>query len=379
LRPNSAEAQELLFQIADYQAQIAYWQDVIKKVDRSLGVGYVAEGTRQYEKINPEAIAAGYPEPPQGFYYYRLPEAQAEATGLQYQLAKLKIRDPEKKIIENYRVFRNENDEIELRQVEGTRRTQDRKESAAQRSNQTVSTELQQAIDARAQQIGWTDADIGRIKSYAGIIEKLYYRKASNIDELLSPLNKANFSEVQYKAFRQGLRERIVNDIFTDSKDQAKQLALFVEYRELMPDSASKGELFRSFARRSLTEHQSAFIDRIEGRSAEINNMNKSADDAIFVKEKLLGEAPPPGKNYLVEYKSGRQAFKSNQAKTYSQLLSNGQILTRDGNLYDGFAYIFDKKSYATNAMNVIKDLNKQIYVGYYDDKGVLQWMPRPQ
>jgi tetratricopeptide (TPR) repeat protein len=42
LRPNSAEAQDLLSQIADYQGQIAYWADVINKVDRSLGRGYVA-------------------------------------------------------------------------------------------------------------------------------------------------------------------------------------------------------------------------------------------------------------------------------------------------------------------------------------------------
>jgi hypothetical protein len=42
LPPNSAEVQELLSQIAYYQGKIVYWEDVINKVDRSLGRGYVA-------------------------------------------------------------------------------------------------------------------------------------------------------------------------------------------------------------------------------------------------------------------------------------------------------------------------------------------------
>ena len=45
LPPNSAEAQELLSQIANYQEEIAHWQNVlVNEVDRSLGVGYVAGG-----------------------------------------------------------------------------------------------------------------------------------------------------------------------------------------------------------------------------------------------------------------------------------------------------------------------------------------------
>ena len=54
--PNSTEAEGLLFEIADYQEQITFWEHIlVKEVDGALGVGYVAgKKSKKSESTGPE-------------------------------------------------------------------------------------------------------------------------------------------------------------------------------------------------------------------------------------------------------------------------------------------------------------------------------------
>jgi len=91
-----------------------------------------------------------------------------------------------------------------------------------------------------------------------------------------------------------------------------------------------------------------------------------------------VGENSPPTGKYLVEEKFGRNAFDEKQAQRYSSFLqNNGKVRTADGKEYSGIIYFFDNKEAAETAINQMKGLSANIYIGFYDNSGDLIWFER--
>jgi hypothetical protein len=253
---------------------------------------------------------------------------------------------------------------------------------------------------------GWTPEDAGQVRKWAGIIKVLHDEMAARgsvpgdfFDRLFDGIDPRlglgpDFGEAAYRRFRSRVREQIA-DFIADIDDGVKRRELLNRFlHDLQPDIKSKGEQLSAYRRSRMRSASGGRFEPIEDVPLTIHEPvgdAKIADGAITVSADGPPGAPPPGR-YLVEDKAGAAAFKPSQADGYSARLENGagSIETSRGTppnmkkeTFDGVVYIFDDAKSTDQALAKIGDLDQpnalheKIYIGYYDESGTLQWLPR--
>jgi peptide methionine sulfoxide reductase MsrA len=256
-----------------------------------------------------------------------------------------------------------------------------RKSRAAQENSQRLEDfpELEDALETRQKESNWTSEDIGQIRKWADVIEKLQSQMGGsnglNLDNLLKDI-PAEYKEKHYEQFRHQLRDKTIQAILTEP-DGSKRQELLQEFLDLQPDPKSKGELFTAFRKQTQGENIEGIREKDTALKLD-NETGRVADDVISVTDDI--EAGPPVGKYLVEDKAGPGAFKLDQAKDYFESLDpvNGTVKTKDGKQYNGIVYFFDSRESAQNAKRIIQGLShkEKIYVGYYNAQSKLEWLP---
>ncbi|HBE61114.1 MAG TPA: hypothetical protein DDW56_27395 [Cyanobacteria bacterium UBA11366] len=213
------------------------------------------------------------------------------------------------------------------------------------------------------------------------------------LPKLVEGINTKNQKKSE-STFRNKLYQEIVNFVVKQPED--KRMNLLEELRLMMHDKeASQGRLFTEFRNETMEEGLTRNKDNSRTLNQDgIDNKRRNADDVITVDKELkeegsdaIKEGSPPMGNYLVEDKAGDSfTTKSSeqQLENYQKHLAKGdKIETKIDNekriagTYDGVIYFFDSENSALNAMDKIQNMHPKIYVGYYNEKAQLTWMPR--
>ncbi|NUQ23494.1 MAG: DUF4157 domain-containing protein [Saprospiraceae bacterium] len=244
------------------------------------------------------------------------------------------------------------------------------------------------ALDRVANRQGWTPEDIGRIRSWGGVMLELRNRLAAsgkrvpdNFFENLLVNLPANYSRTDYDAFRRALRQRVIDHVMT--LPVSTQMAALEGFLGRLPriqdelgiprlDVASQGSFFSQYrrsridAQEGISNYPDAMVKMRDGRMA---------DGAINVRRRLTEGAPPRG-NYLVDDKSGLSAFSIEQARNYARHVRRGTLRTGD-RAYNGVVYFFQTEAAAQGAFEQLQrnKLTKGIFVSYFDETGEMRWV----
>ncbi|MEW5868193.1 MAG: hypothetical protein AB1894_02885 [Chloroflexota bacterium] len=242
---------------------------------------------------------------------------------------------------------------------------------------------------------GWGDEDVAQIRKWGKVVQKLHAEMQARgevpkdfFDRLLNLKGlDADFGEAAYSRFRHAVRDQITG-LIASVKEPAERRRLLDAFLALQPDPKSKGEQFSAFRREDLRSLEKGKIEPLEKLPLTLDGDNPSgktriADGVVEVGNLPEDAAPPPGK-YLVDDKSGTGAFKTDQADDYSHQLKSGNGKVKaGGHSYDGIVYFFDSETAAKESRKYMGPVGKKgslhenIYIGYYDANGRLQWLPR--
>jgi hypothetical protein len=188
--------------------------------------------------------------------------------------------------------------------------------------------------------------------------------------------------------FRNRLRQQIADTILLEpnGSEGMKLLDICGDVISQSPHSnKDKGELFTVFRQANFQKRFPRKINTIPSQkgSTRFQDISVFADDRIEIISQIGENSPPPGK-YLVKDKFGSGAFAAEdegQAEKYSDFLksTNGNITTQDGQQYGAIIYFCDTIEGAVKVLKLIKykNLNQNIYIGYYNINAKLEWLKR--
>lgn len=259
--------------------------------------------------------------------------------------------------------------------------------------------------DADLHPQGWSAEDAGYIRNYGALIKKLH-ESIAELGDVPDSFFKsllelpADYGRSAADAFRERLRQQI-GKFLAEVPDGGKRMELLEEFLKIAYDTdpKSKGEFFSAFRGerlKKLTGDDGTFSllpatggRQLEGAVSEGGVDPPLIDGAISVDTAPKGEGAPPFGKYAVEdkagYRDGLDPRSSKQSKIYSTALESGGGTVKAGDTtYQGVIYFFDNLDAAKKALdNDIKKIgeagahHEKIFIGYFDEAGNLQWLPR--
>lgn len=252
----------------------------------------------------------------------------------------------------------------------------------------------------------WSDTltELGRIaaESLGRNVQTEAEIAAAAVAELTTRLAAdGSYNEGRYDAFRYALREASLAAVFgvdtatmrafvaggpapANLRTPAEQRALYDRLYATLPDNQSRGELWTRYrdARGRLGAAQGGFegFNRLPLSAGQVirHNPETMIDGAIQATGDPRPGAPPAGR-YGLESKGGG-SYNPEQAGRYSDHLraNAGQVVMSDGTTtYAGVVYLFDNQALAARAVRDLRGRHANIYVGYVDASGAVQWVPR--
>jgi len=378
---------KVLDEIEDLKEQLAKYQQTLDEMDVNRGVGFVAAERRiakqgEAERYNyprlPEEVATDYYYTQEGNEFFL--ERREDATGPKYKLV----------VIDNqYRIVPDDtaNNRAAARRASEQQLLQQYSQPA------TKLPGLEDAIQA-GNLVATTQSYIRRWEKAIIEINQVLNKQLGNgndlnLKQLIEGLPQ-NKTDEAASLFRNRLRQQIADKILleTNGRERMQLLDSCSKIISQKPHSArDKGELFTVFRNKDFAIKQRGNIERIDNAErTRLQDTLRDGDDAIrVIPKKGLADGAPPQGNYIVEDKNGPSAFDTDQADRYSDFLNQeGENKLKNkinvGNtVYDGVVYFFNSQKNAEAARKYIdrKELNKYIYIGFYDLDGNLQWMPR--
>ena len=277
----------------------------------------------------------------------------------------------------------------------------------------------------------WDAADIGPIRRWAGVMEKLHdelkatstgthlqalfeqlsddanplakYFKGKNaldfsvgtprqkfmlaMEHMLSKF-ESGYKAGEYDNLRYFLRDAVVAAAMDcpSPKLQFDFLQPFLrKLREI--DNASVGEYFAAFRRKIFDGGKARAIQGplsgaadVKGASRQISGVKEMVDGAIKVPDgvKLPDGTPLPPGRYLVEDKAGK-SFDIVQARNYSDRLEKGTLKTADPEEVMGLIYFVEDPVHAGRIVNKLdgEGLDGRILVTTFDENGELCFVGR--
>jgi hypothetical protein len=359
--------------IENLQQQLAQHQQTLDEMDTSPGVGFVAAESK-YHRVNEEAKAAGYPEPPEGHYYeIRGKDNQGNTV---YGLRKFDSRSPNHRPdVEQQRVVKQPDGTFKIESAGERRTDQDRRNDIIrEHGNRQAFEDLEKAIaDGKLPQ---------DVAAYIRSQEKaLKICQEYELDLTALTRDLPTSYEQATEKFRKTMRQQLQQKFAALTPEKARKL-----FDELKPvvESRTQGEIFTALQR---AQAANSGIMTLDTSVTNIEGTKRSGDRAIEITNQLAEDAPPPGR-YLVDDKGGAAAFDKKQAQRYSDFLDKsdppGQIRAEGAagakpETYDGVVYIFDSEAAARAARTYVdaNSLHQNIYMGFYDQNGNQHWLSR--
>jgi hypothetical protein len=277
----------------------------------------------------------------------------------------------------------------------------------------------------------WDAADIGPIRRWAGVMEKLHDElkatsTGTHLQELFNQLSddanplakffkgkdvpdfsvgtprqkfmlamehmldqfEHGYKVGQYDNMRHFLRDAVVAAAM-DCPSPKLQLDFMKAFLDKLRkiDSASVGEYFAAFRRKIFEGGKPRAIQgplsgvaSVDGAGRQITGVKKMVDGAVTLPDGIKtpdGKALPAGR-YLVEDKAG-ESFDIAQARNYSDRLKNGTLKTSDPDDVQGIIYFVENREHADTIASRLgaEKLDARILVATFDSHGVLKFIER--
>ena len=234
----------------------------------------------------------------------------------------------------------------------------------------------------------------GLVAKWGEVAEALDSRFGVSLKGMLQRhLTSKSITATELGRLRDEIREVTVAELMKLAGK--KRATVLHEMLELQPDSVSKGLLFREYRREAMKLETDAneipLFDVSDGARPEsfsgagLKN-RRTPDDVVHVVAESEGHLQPG--RYAVEDKTGKAAFKLDQAEDYAKRSydagkQGGGFKTTPHSkdiTYDGLIYVFSTKNEAEAALGVMKDnklienvLGKEpggIHIMYVNDYG---------
>jgi hypothetical protein len=189
----------------------------------------------------------------------------------------------------------------------------------------------------------------------------------------------ATVTERRYGDFRRDVRAAVVSQALSQPHPAGAPDRRILRLRELMdtvPDPRTQGEIFTQFRERLAAEAGSPIDYMAPRRPASVDLPGgRHADGNATITRQAPG-GPPPGE-YLMEDKSGANAYRSEQSAFYSSQLAagNGTVTTLDGRTFQGIIYVFDNEPAARSVLAEIQTRHPNIRVATFDPQGGFRWL----
>jgi len=384
-----AEAQANIWNDIEYlEEQLVKYQRTLDEMDLNPGRGFVAVPNRRAAKRG-EPETYNYPSltPEQAESHYYVREETEDRNRPRFFLEKkdgVRVKTRLRLVLKDGRY------QIEEETSSGKQRRSDpdRQQEIVQLYNQpaTALPGLEEAIKVgnfkptiQAYFRSWEKAII----EVNDVLNKqLGNGNNLNLTQLIQGLSEEQYAKASGD-FRKRLRQQIADTILLEQNgsERMKLLDICGNIISQSPHSYKvKGELFTVFRNKDFEIRQKGKLENVPNAPrTNIAGTSRNADDVIRVISEDLGEGAPKPGTYLVEDKSGKEPFVPEQAERYSSYLNEGEgkIKVKKA-VYDGLVYFFDSFQPANNAMEkTIKNLNENMYVGYYNENGELRWLLR--
>jgi hypothetical protein len=366
-----ATRRDLEADLEHLRAELERHQSTIERGEQEIGVGFVAETV---PRSNAAAIASGRPSNiPEGHYYY-------EPTPGVFELrAYASYTGPKKMLLHENGQWRI------VDRPEGSRRDfQSFLQIQIGSFSEPLSNhpQVEAAISARYSRGDLDRGGVAIARRWGDALSALHDGGEGNtvLNRLLSHLG-ATASDTSYRVFRREVRKAIVDLALSQPHSQGGVDRRVTRLRELLgtlPDNRSQGETFTEFRERlaGISGSTVSYMQPLPNAEVRLPN-GRFADGAIQITQGPPGT--PPSGRYLVEDKSGDNAFKADQAQRYSdQLRTNGGNINTTGDppqLYIGIVYNFDNEPAARAALPTIQSLHPNIRVSYFNPQGQLVWL----
>jgi hypothetical protein len=232
------------------------------------------------------------------------------------------------------------------------------------------------------------EASAGLLAKWGPVLEELESRFPGQIKmgDFLATLPKRSLAESEVDDFRRLIRRRTVDELMK-IPEPAERTAKLYQLIDLQPEPASMGHLFTEYRQRAMGDIPNIQVARQKPAPFIRKNFVRTPDDVFQVTSAAYKKLPAG--RYAIEDKTGRGAFKLDQAEDYARtrIAKAGVFKPTEQSVesFDGIVYVFSRGSEAAKSLYLLKnskltkDLlglpNGGIHVMYLDADGELKMM----